>query len=144
IDKQLAGSWGTNGDDYRQGPFTNRDDLEADDKANHARENRGKIFLEGLRAMNKESQKRFNTSFDKAEDDQKGEIMSDLEAGKINMNSVSSDGFFFLLKQATEEGAFCDPLYGGNKNMAGWKMKEFPGAQASYRGVIDKDEFVKK
>src|SRR5699024_4052576 len=68
IDKQLAGSWGTNGDDYRQGPFTNRDDLEEDDKANHARENRGKIFLEGLRAMNKESQKRFDTSFDKADE----------------------------------------------------------------------------
>lgn len=144
IDKQLAGAWGRNGDDYRQGPYTKRDDLEADDKANHARENRGKIFLEGLRAMNKESQDRFDTSFDEADDDQKGEIMSDLESGDIKMKSVSSDGFFELLKQATEEGAFCDPLYGGNKNMAGWKMKEFPGAQMSYKNDIDKDEFVKK
>lgn len=142
IDKQLAGTWGTNGDDYRNGPFTKRDDLQDDDKANHARENRGKIFLDGLRAMNKESQKRFDKTFDKADDDQKGEIMSDLEAGKIKMNTISSDGFFAILKQATQEGAFCDPLYGGNKNMAGWQMKEFPGAQASYKSVIDKNEFV--
>ncbi|GAB4073791.1 gluconate 2-dehydrogenase subunit 3 family protein [Barrientosiimonas marina] len=143
IDRQLAGSWGINGDDYRRGPFAKQhDNLESDSKADYARENRGKIFLEGLRQMNRTSQKRFDTTFDQANDDQKSEIMSDLEDGKIEMNTVPSDGFFALLKQATQEGAFCDPLYGGNKNMDGWRMKDFPGAQTSYRNVIEKDEFV--
>lgn len=27
--------------------------------------------------------------------------------------------------------------------MQGWKMKEYPGAQASYSAVIEQDEFVK-
>ncbi len=142
IDKQLAGTWGVNGDDYRQGPFTELEELEADDKSNHARSNRGKIFLDGIRTMNKECQKRFEVTFDEAEEEQKNEIMSDIESGEIKMKSIPSDGFFALLKQATMEGAFSDPLYGGNKNMDGWRMKEFGGAVTSYADVIEEEDFV--
>lgn len=147
IDKQLAGTWGINGDDYRQGPFTGLEGLKkiekADEKVNHSRANRGKIFIEGLRLMNTESTKRFDTSFDQATEEQQHEIMSDLEAGKLDMKSTPSDAFFALLKQATLEGAFSDPLYGGNKNMDGWRMKEFAGARPSYADVIESEEFVK-
>ena len=147
IDKQLAGTWGLNGDDYRQGPFTGLDDLKKlekdDEKVNHSRANRGKIFIEGLRMMNAESNKRFDATFDKATEEQQFEIMSDLEAGKLEMSSIPSDAFFSLLKQATLEGAFSDPLYGGNKNMDGWRMKEFAGARASYADVIESEDFVK-
>ena len=41
------------------------------------------------------------------------------------------------------EGAYSDPLYGGNRDMKGWKMKEFPGAVASYANMIEEKEFVK-
>ena len=34
-------------------------------------------------------------------------------------------------------------MYGGNKDMAGWKMKNFPGHQMNYMNVLEKDEFVK-
>lgn len=143
IDKQLAGTWGVNDDDYRQGPFDGEiEDLKATDKANHVKANRGMIFLDGLRTMNAESKKRFDTSFDEASEEQQGEIMSALEKGKLKMKTIPSDGFFDLLKQATMEGAFCDPLYGGNLNMDGWRMKEFPGAQMSYANVIEEEEFV--
>ncbi len=142
IDKQLAGTWGVNGDDYRQGPFIEKDDLESDDKANHTRANRGKLFLDGIRTMNKESQKRFEVTFDEASEEQKNEIMSELEKGDLKMKSIESDGFFALLKQATMEGAFSDPLYGGNKNMDGWRMKEFGGAVTSYADVIESEDFV--
>lgn len=50
--------------------------------------------------------------------------------------------FFQELKQATMEGAYSDPLYGGNKDLEGWKMKEYPGAQMSYGQQIDSEEFV--
>ena len=50
------------------------------------------------------------------------------EAGEVKMELVNSAVFFGLLRTLTLQGCFSDPLYGGNKNMAGWKMKEFPGA----------------
>jgi gluconate 2-dehydrogenase gamma chain len=34
--------------------------------------------------------------------------------------------------QNTVEGFFADPLYGGNKDMIGWKLIGFPGARYNY------------
>lgn len=146
IDKQLAGRWGINGRDYRHGPYTAV--LDATDKsAGPAGEqsilDRGDIFLQGLRKMDDESQKRFKTTFDKAEADQQIEILQDFENDKVKMTGLVASEFMALLIQSTLEGAYSDPVYGGNKNMGGWKMKEFPGAQASYAGYIEQDEFKK-
>jgi gluconate 2-dehydrogenase gamma chain len=30
------------------------------------------------------------------------------------------------------EGMFADPAYGGNKNFAGWRLVDFPGAQPQF------------
>ena len=125
-----------------KGPFDEKKVEEAADTANHAKANRGQIFIDGLRSMNAESKKRFDVTFDEATEEEQGEIMTELETGKLKMRTLPSDGFFQLLKQATLQGAFSDPLYGGNKNMDGWRMKEFPGARASYADVIEEEDFV--
>jgi gluconate 2-dehydrogenase gamma chain len=36
------------------------------------------------------------------------------------------------------EGFFADPIYGGNRHMAAWKMVGYPGLPASYREDIKK------
>jgi len=36
------------------------------------------------------------------------------------------------------EGFFSDPVYGGNKNMAAWRMIGFPGAYSDYFEAIDR------
>ena len=41
-------------------------------------------------------------------------------------------GFFDMLLNDTYEGMFADPLYGGNRDFAGWKLVGYPGAQRSY------------
>lgn len=138
IDKQLAGSWGMNGKDYRQGSYA-----EAGPSTDDSVLNRGDIFLMGLRKMNEYSQKQFDTTFDKAEEEQKIEILEAFEAGEVDMKGVTSSGFFTLLRESTLEGAYSDPLYGGNKGMEGWKMKEHPGAVASYIDIIENEEFEK-
>ena len=139
IDKQMAGTWGINGTDYRQGPF-----LTNDPPVEQTSLNRGQVLITGLRKMNEESNKRFDTSFDSAEEDQQIEILQDFESAKVKMYGVNSGSFFGLLRELTLEGAYSDPLYGGNRNMAGWEMKEFPGAVPSYMDIIEDDEFVKK
>ncbi|WP_338448225.1 gluconate 2-dehydrogenase subunit 3 family protein [Niallia oryzisoli] len=133
IDKQLAGQWGSNTKDYRRGPFFNPDQ--------QSPLNRGEIFLQGVRKINEESKKQFSNPFIKLQEDQQIEILKAFEGGKVQMNKVSSAVFFALLRQATLEGAYSDPMYGGNKNMEGWKMKEFPGAQISYSHMVEEEEF---
>jgi len=41
-------------------------------------------------------------------------------------------GFFETLRTHTMEGMFADPVYGGNKDFAGWNLVGFPGAQFTY------------
>ena len=44
-----------------------------------------------------------------------------------------------MLRSATLEGVYSDPLYGGNNNMGGWKMRDYPGSQMAYTDIITKD-----
>ncbi|GAB4075134.1 gluconate 2-dehydrogenase subunit 3 family protein [Barrientosiimonas marina] len=139
FDKQLAGTWGINGRDYRHGPF-----LTGGTSVQHSSLNRGEVIRSGIRKMNQLSQERFDTSFDKAEEDQQMAILKDFESGDVKMGGVNASSFFGLLRDMTLEGAYSDPLYGGNRHMSGWKMKDFPGAVMSYSDIIEDDEFVKK
>ena len=40
--------------------------------------------------------------------------------------------FFTMLWTHTQEGFCADPLYGGNRDKAGWKLVGFPGVAAAY------------
>jgi hypothetical protein len=41
-------------------------------------------------------------------------------------------GFFEVVWQHLREGLFADPIHGGNRDMAGWRLIGFPGAQTGY------------
>jgi len=138
IDKQLYGYWGKNAKNYRRGPYRG-----LNPSTDLSSLNRGEIFIAGLRKMNELSRDRFDTSFDEADEDQQIEILQDFHDGKVDMKAVASDSFFELLRETTLEGVYSDPLYGGNRNMEGWKMKEFPGSVSSYANIIEEEDFVK-
>ena len=40
--------------------------------------------------------------------------------------------FFAVAREHTLEGMFCDPVYGGNRNAAGWRLVGFPGVHWGY------------
>lgn len=139
IDKQMAGEWGVNSKEYMKGPFIQ-------DQETHgyqSRLKRGDIFILGLRKMNEVSQSQVGESFDAAGEEKQNEILSSFENGEVDMVGVKSEIFFNLLRKMTLEGAYADPLYGGNKDMMGWKMREFPGPRPAYIDVIEEEEFVK-
>jgi gluconate 2-dehydrogenase gamma chain len=43
-----------------------------------------------------------------------------------------------MIYQNVMEGMFSDPVYGGNRNKAGWKMIGFPGVIAVHAQNIEK------
>jgi gluconate 2-dehydrogenase gamma chain len=53
-------------------------------------------------------------------------------------NGLPSRAFFATLYQNVMEGMFADPIYGGNRNKAGWKMIGFPGVIAVHHQNIEK------
>lgn len=138
IDHQLAGAYGYNTQEYMQGPFPKGTDYQG----YQTPLKRHEIFMEGIRGLNRESNKTFDSSFRDIEGDQKDQILMDFEADKVKLKGVKASMFFNLLKGATMAGAYSDPLYGGNINMEGWKMKEYPGHQMSYLDEIDNEDFT--
>ena len=61
-----------------------------------------------------------------------------LEAGKAELGDFDGRQFFEALLNLVMEGFFADPIYGGNRNMASWKMVGYPGLPATYREDIKK------
>jgi gluconate 2-dehydrogenase gamma chain len=45
---------------------------------------------------------------------------------------ISAEAFFRAMLLYTNQGMFSDPLYGGNRGMAGWRLIGYPGAQRAY------------
>ncbi len=70
--------------------------------------------------------------------DEQDKLIGQMESNALQLSGVSSKAFFQLLWQNTKEGFFADPVYGGNRGMAGWKMIGFPGARYDYRDWVEK------
>ena len=134
IDRQLASPWGRNADDYMERPF----------QEGEVPLTRAEIMIQGLRKMNEVSQERHDKPFYELTEEEQIPILQEFENGKVEMELVSSAVFFSLLRQLTIEGCYCDPIYGGNKNLEGWKMKEWPGAYMSHTDVVEAEDFVYK
>jgi gluconate 2-dehydrogenase gamma chain len=61
------------------------------------------------------------------------EVIASLENGNATGFAYpTAREFFNVLRTHTMEGMFADPLYGGNRDFAGWRLVGFPGAQAIF------------
>jgi len=134
IDHQLAGDWGFNGRDYMQAPFYQGEKVQG----YQGRLKRRDVFDIAIREIQNHSKAVYKKDFTALKGKEQDAILSDFEADKVNITTISPSGFFQMLRSVTLEGAYSDPLYGGNKNMDGWKMKNYPGSQMAYADIIDK------
>ena len=134
IDHQLAGAYGRAGAWYMQGPWAKGEDTQGfQSRMPPAALYRVAIEAVDQRAMSSRGGKLFAD----LEGDAQDAMLSDLEAGKIDLGGADAKTFFKMLWQNTKEGMFSDPIYGGNKDMAGWKLIGFPGVRYDFRDVID-------
>jgi gluconate 2-dehydrogenase gamma chain len=135
IDRQLAGPYGRREGLYTSAPFLKgkkqQGPQSADGPADEYRKALGEIdrYCRANRA---------NKGFADLSDPEKDEILSGLETGKIKFESGDAQGFFETLLKDVQEGFFADPLYGGNRDMVGWKMIGYPGARYDYRDWVNR------
>src|SRR6476620_8988559 len=127
IDRQLSSTWGTHGRNYRSGPW-----LEGTpEQGFQSRLTPQEIYRIGIHEINLYCRAQFEKPFDQLPPARQDEVLKALEAGQVDLPSLSSKLFFDLLWRNTEEGFFSDPLYGGNRNKVGWKLIGFPGVPSS-------------
>jgi gluconate 2-dehydrogenase gamma chain len=132
IDRQLAGANGSGARLYRQGPFP-----KGKPELGYQLElNPREFFRAGIAAANDFTRKTYGKEFDRLGDKDREEALKTMETGKANFPAFGSAMFFNALLQIAMEGFFADPMYGGNRNMAAWKMVGYPGLPATYRDEI--------
>jgi len=104
-----------------------------DRSLNGAYTNLQQTYRRGIASMNAYTQSVNSKNFSDVTSVQQDSILTDMQSGKATgFYAPGAAEFFSLLLKHVGEGLFCDPIYGGNLNLSGWKMIGFPGAQHSY------------
>jgi len=133
IDRQLAGAYGKGSVLYLKGPFApgtpQQGPQSGDTPAAHYKA--GLADLAAYCAAQPGAK-----SFPELTPEAQDLLLTDIESGTAALAHVDGKTFFKLLLKNTREGFLADPVYGGNKDMAGWKMLGFPGARYDYRDYI--------
>ena len=88
------------------------------------------FYRRGLAQLDAYCRNAHNQPFVKLSATQQDEVIGALEQGKASeFTYPTAQAFFNTVRTHTMEGMFADPIYGGNKDFAGWKLVGFPGAQ---------------
>jgi gluconate 2-dehydrogenase gamma chain len=133
VDRQLAGSWGGGAKLYRGGPFRKG-------KAEHGYQlplTPREFFAVGIAATNAWTRKLHGKDFDRLDANAREDALRALESGKAEFVGFNARQFFGALLNLIMEGFFADPIHGGNKNKAAWRMIGFPGLPAHYADLVD-------
>ncbi len=160
IDRQLAA--GMREREYRLGPYQPGEPTQGDRSMLSMRDR----YRLGLAAMDEYARQRFGRGFAELSEQDQDQVLRDMDGGQADqvvtvvgienvpvqfagtgpesIQHASPSGkvfglqaFFEILRSHTIAGFFCDPIHGGNRDMVGWKLIGFPGAQiGGYRDWI--------
>jgi len=138
LDNQLSGDYGAGASMYLDGPY----DLQNEEKIMGFPQfiaTPKDRYISGLKALQSYSYENYRKPIYELSNEQIDSILSGMEDGSISLgDTVNTKAFFELMLQNVREGYLADPIYGGNKDMVGWKMIGFPGARYDYRPYIDR------
>lgn len=92
------------------------------------------IYRLGLIAVDTYARSEFDAAFIALSEEQQNSVIEAMVSGDAvaGFEQFSSQTFFAILRRHTAEGMFSDPAYGGNRNMVGWQLIGYPGAQRAY------------
>ena len=134
IDREMDGAFGHAATWYMQGPFASA----LPEFGYQSPLTPRAVYRAGIAAVDAHCRRMFgNKSFFELPAMQQDSVLTDLENGMLDFDNVSGEAFFDFLLQNTKEGYLADPIHGGNKNMASWKMIGFPGARADFLDWVD-------
>ena len=91
------------------------------------------VYRSGLAGLDRTAEQRYGAAFVALSEAQQDEIVAAMLAGEAEgFDDPTGEAFFHVLRRHTSEGMFSDPVYGGNRDMAGWLLIGYPGAQRAY------------
>jgi gluconate 2-dehydrogenase gamma chain len=135
VDRALAGSWGTGDRLYMEGPWQQG----VPSQGYQLPLTPAQLFRQGIASTNEACRQQFGgKTFDALAAADKDAVLNALAGGKLAFgNGLPSQVFFGALYECVVQGIFADPIYGGNKDKAGWRLVGFPGVLATHANDID-------
>jgi gluconate 2-dehydrogenase gamma chain len=133
IDRQLAGAWGAGERLYRSGPWQQGTPSQGYQLPFTPAE----LFRHALRPLHEWVVRERGKPFGELSPADQDAVLQALEKSTMEFGGVPGATFFASLLEMTIEGFFSDPVYGGNRDMVGWRMIGFPGAYANYYDLVD-------
>lgn len=91
------------------------------------------FYRRGLAQLDDYCNKTHGKSFTQLDGAKQDEVITALEKGTATgFTWPRAQAFFNTVRTHAIEGMFADPVYGGNRDFAGWKLVGFPGAQPAF------------
>lgn len=91
------------------------------------------VFRQGLAQLDAYAKSKFGQGFASLSESDQDTIVGSLADGSATgFDNPNVTTFWSMVYDHTIQGMFCDPLYGGNRAYAGWKLVGYPGAQRAY------------
>jgi gluconate 2-dehydrogenase gamma chain len=129
LDRQLAGPYGRQEGLYVRPPFLKG----MRNQGHQSEKGPAQEYREFLAALDKASRSQFGGKpFSELASNDQLRFLKDIEVEKIKLDGVDGKALFAQLVKDVQMGFFADPIYGGNRDMAAWKMIGFPGARYNY------------
>jgi gluconate 2-dehydrogenase gamma chain len=86
-------------------------------------------YQRGLRALERYARASFGHPLLQLSEPEQDLVLAGLESGSAGPGAAE---FFQLVRRHVLEGVFCEPDYGGNRDLIGWRLVGFPGQQHGY------------
>jgi gluconate 2-dehydrogenase gamma chain len=136
LDRQLAGQFGQGEHYYLGGPWPKG----TPEQGYQSRFSPAQLYRAAIAAIERYAGANFKgAAFAALAAADQDKVLGGFESGAIALDGgVDSKTFFAMLLQNTREGYLSDPIYGGNRDMAAWKMIGFPGAHYDYREWVSR------
>ncbi len=136
IDRQLAGPYGVHDGLYMDGPFPPNP---LPSQGLQSPVTPRQQYRQGLAALSAYCKATYaGRVFASLSHEEQDALLTAMEKGEAKLPGYDGRSLFAAIYANTIEGYFADPVYGGNRDMVGWKLVGFPGTRYDYRDVIDK------
>jgi gluconate 2-dehydrogenase gamma chain len=93
------------------------------------------VYQQGIAAINRYVDGQYGQPVAELSEEEQDDIIQallDNEIDEFQDVPFEPESFFHALRRHTMEGMFSDPAYGGNRDMVGWRLIGYPGAQRAY------------
>lgn len=134
IDSQMAGAYGRGDRWYLQGPHREG----TPEQGYQAALPPAGLYRQAVAALDADCRRRHgNRVFAELDAGLQDAVLRQMEEGTLDLEGAPAKAFFGLVLENAIEGFFCDPFYGGNRGMVGWRLVGFPGARYDYRQYLN-------